>query len=635
MKTNILIATARNDKNLLIHYKKVSFRFKFLKYLFICFLFASAASAEEHIDTQSYGAEAEAPTETPTENIIEKEIDKETVVHENLSKLPQELNVEITADEINYDENKNNYVASGKAEAFIPSKNATLYADQITYSSENSRLEATGEVKIVQGNDIVYGTYISFNTTTNEYELTEPKLFVSGIKLKARTAKSIYYDTKKAGNEKKKNDVYFYNGVAAFDEPISLFRYGASIGTNYSRDINHHNLSRVVQWQDIQDKSKLKYSAEEIFIDNTKKTNNVSIKGARIWVSDDLSIPSPIQITTTAGEGAKSRFTGPVIGTRERIGGFALGPRFFLEKDYGIYSLVPLVQIGDGPEFGAGAIGTFNTPNDKTAIMAGYGSLDNRFIGSARQSLGKGFYFNALVNQFRRDSIFGLSQVGQLYELGTQFKINLPSFIEERGARVRINAGWASDNTDLYSNDEEDNLLAEQDTNRPDEHQGMRSEIEASLYTKPVWRWGNEHYNMSLRGRGQGAFRFYDTGDFLAVARFGPALEARLDNLAFEIDYLFASINGESPFIFDQFIDGSQSVIFDGDYRINKWFSIGTLLTYNIDRDKFVRSELRTEFGPDDFKLRLSYDTVRNQIDLGFNMIFGDPVKYENLRVRI
>ncbi|MEY3370800.1 MAG: hypothetical protein RLZZ361_1470, partial [Cyanobacteriota bacterium] len=43
----------------------------------------------------------------------------------------------------------------------------------------------------------------------------------------------------------------------------------------------------------------------------------------------------------------------------------------------------------------------------------------------------------------------------------------------------------------------------------------------------------------------------------------------------------------------------------------------------------------RTEFGPQDFKLRFSYDVVRNQMYLGFNVQYGEPVKFDDLRVRI
>jgi hypothetical protein len=108
-----------------------------------------------------------------------------------------------------------------------------------------------------------------------------------------------------------------------------------------------------------------------------------------------------------------------------------------------------------------------------------------------------------------------------------------------------------------------------------------------------------------------------------------------VDNFSFEVDYLFAAIAGESPFLYDQFFDGNQSFVFDGDYKVNQWFSIGTSMTYNVDRSRVVRNEVRTEVGPQDFKVRLSYDTILNQVNLGFNMLFGDPVAFDQMRIRV
>ncbi len=141
--------------------------------------------------------------------------------------------------------------------------------------------------------------------------------------------------------------------------------------------------------------------------------------------------------------------------------------------------------------------------------------------------------------------------------------------------------------------------------------------------------------HLSSNVGGDGSLRFYGTGDFLSVVRYGPALQARIENIAFELGYLFANIGGQSPFLFDQFIDGSQSVVFDGDYKINRWLSVGTFLNYNINKDKFSRNQVRTEFGPKDFKLRMSYDTILNQIGFGFNVLFGEPVKFDTLNVKL
>ena len=428
----------------------------------------------------------------------------------------------------------------------------------------------------------------------------------------------------------------FENGVAAFDKPITVYAHGNNIYTRYSFDQSRFNSHRQYDWDDISDKQTLHYSAKEIFYDNTRKTNNLRIKGAKVWMNNGLSLPAPFDITTTVGDAADTKFKGPVIGTRERIGGFAIGPRYFFDVDKGVFSLVPVLQLGNGRRVGAGLIGTFNTPGDTTAIMAGYGTLYQRPIFSVHQEIfDKYLQVNALVNQFKKDSIFGSSLVGQSYELSSDFKLKLP-FMDDRGMRIRGAAGWAKDNNELFSNQRREQLAAERPgDNLAIEHSGFRSEIETAFYTQPMIRRGNELYNFSLRARAQAAARYYGTGDFMTIARFGPSIEARIDNLTFELAYLFASVTGESPFLFDQFIDGSQSVVLDGDYRVNKWLSLGTLFTYNLSREQFVRNEVRTEFGPHDMKLRLSYDTVLNQLAIGFNAIYGEPVKFDKLKVKI
>lgn len=598
--------------------------------------------------------EIETEAEIETENeLLYTPIEKKIVQEETKKDLPNQVFVDIVADEVFYNQEQNHYDAKGNAETYLPGKNAKLFADYISYDSESEMLEAFGNIKIIQapeslslielkadskvplGVNVIYGTYISFNTTSNEYELKEPRLYVNGLKLKARTAKSTYYKPSK-NNRESENILRFEDGIAAFDKPITVYSHGNNIYTRYSSDQSRFNAHRQYDWNDISDKQTLHYSAKEIFFDNTRKTNNLRIKGARVWMNDRFSLPAPFDITTTVGDAADTKFKGPVIGTRERIGGFAIGPRYFYDVDKGVFSLVPVLQLGNGRRVGAGLIGTFNTPGDKTAIMAGYGTLYQRPIFNIHQEIfNKHLQVNALVNQFKRDGIFGSSLVGQLYEVSSDYRIKLP-FMDDRGMRIRAAAGWAKDNNELFSNQRREQLAAERPgDNLNIEHSGFRSDIETSFYTQPIIRRGNELYNFSLRARAQGAARYYGTGDFMTIARFGPSIEARIDNLTFEIAYLFASVTGESPFLFDQFIDGSQSVVFDGDYRVNQWLSLGTLFTYNLSREQFVRNEVRTEFGPHDMKLRLSYDTILNQVAIGFNAIYGEPVKYDKLKVKI
>ncbi|MBT6843441.1 MAG: hypothetical protein HOA17_06550 [Candidatus Melainabacteria bacterium] len=579
-------------------------------------------------------------------------IAKEDVQNNTQTELASEAIIDIVADEVSYDQERTFYEASGNAETYLSSRKAKLFADYISYDTEAKILEATGNVKMIQatdasileelryddelpaGTDAIYGNYISFNVGTSEYKLEEPRLYANGIKMLARELKSKYH-TKQEG-KKSKNILNFNKGTIALNEPISVYSHASRVRTLYGFKQRRQGRRRQVDWDDVSDKKTVRYTAEEVYYDNTRKTNNLKIKGARLWIGEHLSIPSPVHITTTVGAAGNTKFKGPIIGTRERIGGFAMGPRFFYETEPGIFSIVPLVQIGNGPEVSFGAIGSFNTPGDSTSVMAGYGQLEERFILNAHQNIWRKYLqVDALVNQFKRNSVFGSSQVGQLYDVSSDFRLKLP-FMDDRGMRIRSAAGWASDNNDLFSEERRDQLAEERGTGGlGKEHSGYRVEFETDFYTKPVWRYGNEKYNFSVRGRSQAALRFYDTGDSLQVARFGPAFETRFDNLKFELAYLFAAIGGSSPFLFDQFVDGFQAVILDGDYEVNKWFTIGTLLTYSLDKERFTRNQIRSEFGPEDFKMRVSYDTIRNQIGLGFNVIFGDTIDFERLKVKI
>ena len=408
--------------------------------------------------------------------------------------------------------------------------------------------------------------------------------------------------------------ITFDDGYLATNNPISIYMAGNAVRTRYSRELRIYHERRKLRWADLKKhKSTLKYSAKRVSFDQTRRHNNLKIQGARIAVTDKVSIPSPIEITATLGEAANTQFRGPILGQRERIGGFAIGPRFYKSVGHNTLALAPILQLGNEFTFGAGAIASFNTPGDSSAIMAGYGSLENRFILNAHQELLWDFEANALVNQFNRNQLFSSSQVGQNYELAHKVRLR-NSIFDERGAQLRSIFGYAADNLDLFSAQRKDDLLgARRDSGVGglSEHEGFRFEESIAFYSRPLFRLGNEGYNVDLRLREAGSFRFYDTGDLNVINRFGPALEVTFDKLRFEVDYLYAAVGGESPFIFDQFVDGNHAIVFDGDIEISEWLTIGAFTNFNIDDNRITQNQLRAEFGASDMKFRASFDTVK------------------------
>lgn len=569
--------------------------------------------------------------------VLDQAISKETL--EKANSLPKKTSVDITADEIRYNDNLNYYEAKGNVETYMPDKDATLYADRLTYNGQTKLIEAFGKVKVVQQGTEVTGTYVSFSLENNQYFVEAPKVFANGIRLKARKSTStIKIEKDKKGNNPK-NTISFEDGVLGLDKPFRVFTPAQRTFTRYSRTKINQIRREELDWNDLPERPLFKYSAKEIIYDDTKDVNNLEIVGARFHVTENLSIPSPVHITTTVGDYSGSRIVGPVFGQRNRLGGFTLGPRFYKSTDHGLFSLAPVLQIGDDAEFGGGAILGFSRPGGNTTIIGGYGSLEDRFIANVQQRLPGNVVFNYYENQFMRNPSFGATQVGRLAELRHIFRFKVP-YIVDRNSSVRIDNsfGFAKDNGDLFSDRRlEDLAEARGDKgNKIDEdNSDFRSQHDISFYTNPFFRMGNEFYNLSLSARARSSLRFYGSGDVFFIGQIGPSIQSRLKNIEFEIAYLIADTLGESPFLFDQFVQGDQSILFDGDYKINEWVSIGALLVYNLDRERFVNNEIRTEFGPKDFKLRASYDPIRNQADFGINMILGDPVNFDNLDLKV
>lgn len=556
-----------------------------------------------------------------------------------VSDAPEEVYVDITADQVEYDQEKNFYEAIGNAQTYLPDKKATLLAEKITFDGKSKLIEATGNVQVNQAGQIITGSYASFKVDSREYELQNPRVFLKGIKLKARVSHAVLQDP----DAKKKKDtesIYFDDGVVAFSQPRSVYVRGSVPGTRYSQERDRERRNRKVNWSDLPGEPIFRYSAKQIIYDDKKEINNLKIKGARIHITDRISIPAPVHITATTGERSDTQYLGPIFGTRTRLGGFNIGPRFYHPIDQGTFALAPVFQLGNNFDVGIGAIASFNTPGDTTALMGGYGTLDNRVIANLHQDLPLGFELNYLKNQFVRGAGIGVSQVGQLAELGHRGKLNLPFLDQRQGIRFYTSAAFAEDNDELFSERRLEDFLEERngdgEVRRFDKNfNDFRTAQFLQLYTKPFYRLGNEYYNASLRGFGQNSLRFYGSGDVYNIGRFGPALEFQIRGLRAELSYLTAIVSGESPFLFDQFVDGNQAVLLDGDYQINDWITLGAFFNYNLSDDRFSRLQLRTEFGPSDFKFRVSYDTIRNQIGFGLNMIFGDPVEYDKLRVDI
>ena len=147
--------------------------------------------------------DVELATET---SLLEKDIN----VDPSEFDIPDELVVEVTADNVRYDQEANFYEAIGDAEAFLPDRNVDLSADSILYDGKTDLMEAIGNVRIIDNGEIITGSYASFRMKNDDYLLHNPKLYMKGIRLKARIATAHYIAGTKVNKEVggKRRDCY-------------------------------------------------------------------------------------------------------------------------------------------------------------------------------------------------------------------------------------------------------------------------------------------------------------------------------------------------------------------------------------------------------------------------------------------
>jgi hypothetical protein len=111
----------------------------------------------------------------------------------------------------------------------------------------------------------------------------------------------------------------------------------------------------------------------------------------------------------------------------------------------------------------------------------------------------------------------------------------------------------------------------------------------------------------------------------------GPVLDAHLDKVRIQAGYTQSAVKGSSPFVFDQFIQGSRSTYVSGSVNASKFVVLGGTLGYNLDSKLAYAKTVTCAIGPEDFKVLLSHDLIQGTTRYGFDLLYGAPLQYNKL----
>jgi hypothetical protein len=531
--------------------------------------------------------------------------------------------VQIVADDTEYDQEKNTFLGTGNAVALIAGQDSKLEADTILYDQNNGTIDARGNVKILRSGQLTTGSSFKFKVDSDEYLITNPDTELAGTTVIARTAKG------------DRNGLLFKNGNFTLPQPIHIMNngyYGPLSSSEHVMDEMQHPDGYVPQTPSY------RFTARKMIYERYKQDGNLTVFGGRIKF-DNFTVPLPHFTANVGGDNTRVVFpVTPVIGNNMMVGGTNIGPQFnYAVGKTGAFSWAPLLQYGgrtstsdNNGKLGAGF--KLGYSSDNFSAHLGYGSVSNILVGDLKYRFNKKTQFQSGINRFLNDGMFGMRRARLLAEVVDNRGIGNIPFISY--LNFRTSAGWAQDNPGLVNlSGSNYSQLFNQGT-----HTGKvsayRVQEQITANTHPIFRVGTAKYGAELSLFGGLAAKGYSSGDAMLLAQAGPMVNTRLGNFRGRFGYTQTAVRGSSPFVFDQFIQGQQSVYFQGDYKVNKWLTVGTNLGYNMNQKLMYSRAITAAVGPEDFKLLFMRDTISGYQRFGFDVLYGAPMSFNKLLVK-
>ena len=532
--------------------------------------------------------------------------------------------VQIVADDTEYDQEKNTFLGTGNAVAIIAGQNSKLEADTILYDQNSQMIDARGNVRITRDGQLTTGSSFKFNMASDEYLITNPDTELQGTAVVARKA---------IGN---RDGIRFQKGEFTLPQVFQI--------ANTSNAGPLSAQERVMESKQHPDayvptKQSFVFSARKMVYEKYKEDGNLTVYGGKMKF-DHFTLPLP-KFTANASSNSRVVFpVTPIISNNLNVGGINLGPQFnYGVGRNGVFSWAPLVQLGgrsvydsSGAKANNGKIGAgarISYAGDRLQAHLAYGSVSNLVVGDLKYRWNKQTSFQSGINRFLSDGLFGMRRARLAAEMVDVRSITKIPYIAV--LQFRQSGGMFQDQPQLVSlqGSQYSNLFNTQ--GKTTTKAGFRLEEQITAITHPIFSFGNQKYGAQGNLFGGAALRGYSTGDTMLMGQFGPMLTVRADRLRLQGGYTQSGVSGKSPFVFDQFIQGSSSCYLGSDLRISRWLTLGTNLGYNMTNKMLYSRAFTVALGPDDCKVLLSRDTISGINRMGFQVVYGQPVKFDKL----
>ncbi len=531
--------------------------------------------------------------------------------------------VQLIADDTEFDQEKNTFLGTGNAVCLIAGQDSKLEADMILYDQNSETIDARGNVRIFRDGQVTTGQSFKFNVNEEQYLITNPDTAINGTTIVAKKAIGA-------------NDgLRFQKGSMTLAKPFYYARQQNLTSPGMFEEmwkIKAHPEAYMPA------KQSFKFKADKMVYEKYKEEGNLTVFGGRMMFGkkDKLGIPLGKFTATVNKETNNVIFPiTPSLGNNLQIGGVHLGPSFNKLVGKGVLSWSPMIQFGGktldgvGTGSGIGLSGRASYASKRLQANVAAGSVNHLLVADLQYKINNHMKFQSGINRFLDDGMFGFRRArlaAEVVDGHIYTKVPFTSFVTWRNS-----GGWFQDNPQLVNQSADYAKLFGGTQTSKVMASGFRLQSQLQFSSKPIFALGDDRYGMRGYLYGGVAARAYSSGDANLIGQLGPVLDIRLNRVRLQANYNQSAFRGDSPFVFDQFIQGTRSVNLMGDYRVNKYLTLGAGAGYNLTNSLFFSRTVSAAIGPEDFKVVLSREMVRGMNRVGFNILYGGAVPFNKL----
>lgn len=530
--------------------------------------------------------------------------------------------VQLDADNIDFDGQTGDVIATGSPVMFFPPQKTTIKADKLVYNTESNILKAIGNVEVIKDGNTIYGDFLQINMNEETSMMDNVKTDAGYLKVTARTSQM---------DEK---TLTLFNGKMESENSYIL-----RLESDMISGINFNNMiisdDQKSSLSDAIGETAVHIKAKDVIVNAKKDHDTLTLKKAQVSYGDvDLfNIPSITIHTNKKHSFFEANY--PEFGSIGQLGMFA-GPGFVFDTPLqggSTLKAIPIINSKSG--IGVGGMLKYMSPTNQT--MFAYGSAADTFVLRGMQHLDDKLYLQYGMNSYMDEGFLGPRMAKYDAELIYRDTSVLRDFIgknKDLSFIQRAGIGYMQ-NTKFDNMDEK---FAKNDTAT------MRMRYMASA-NQSLFKYLNRENQkaVDLGVSLQGSAAVYGTGDTQFIGRIGPYAKTQYKRWMQDVYLFFSAYQDGTPMqMYDSYRYGHSNLMIREAFRICKYLSVAWAGSFALADDapngKFMQENtFIVAVGPDDVKLQLGYDWLREQTYFAIVVAMdmkGSTLEYDKMVIK-